>query len=314
MKKLFLTILCLCIIFSGFIFINSGPVYAEKEILSLKFVGIDQKDNEYFTNFKNNVASPYGTCQLNVYIDNTVIGEPNDIVWSYKYNNGSENMISFDGLTTYDEASFEFVQEDDQDGHLNITSFVAGKFEIIATLGGQTSNVILNCKYATYSPISIDADGETELNYEDLTSLVLTANLEYEKFMESGYTFTWYRNAEAEENAEADAKRKEEVELKNKAEQYINSIDQALQEKGEGMEATQKEQTQKLRDELKTALDNNDLETLKSKIGELEKAAEMMAGMQTNDGKTQSGAQGEGTEEGQQTAEDVVDADSKMKN
>ena len=115
---------------------------------------------------------------------------------------------------------------------------------------------------------------------------------------------------EAEENAEADAKRKEEVELKNKAEQYINSIDQALQEKGEGMDPTQKEQTQKLRDELKTALDNNDMETLRTKIGELEKAAEMMASMQSN--KTQSGAQPE--QEGNQTADDVVDADSKMKN
>ena len=114
---------------------------------------------------------------------------------------------------------------------------------------------------------------------------------------------------EAEENAEADAKRKEEVELKNKAEQYINSIDQALQEKGEGMDASQKEQTQKLRDELKTALDNNDMETLKNKIGELEKAAEMMASMQSN--KTQSGAQ---EQEGNQTADDVVDADSTMKN
>ena len=113
---------------------------------------------------------------------------------------------------------------------------------------------------------------------------------------------------EAEENAEADAKRKEEVELKNKAEQYINSIDQALQEKGEGMDATQKEQTQKLRDELKTALDNNDIETLRNKIGELEKAAEMMASMQSN--KTQSGAEPEGN----QTADDVVDADSTMKN
>ena len=113
---------------------------------------------------------------------------------------------------------------------------------------------------------------------------------------------------EAEENAEADAKRKEEVELKNKAEQYINSIDQALQEKGEGMEATQKEQTQKLRDELKTALDNNDIETLRNKIGELERAAEMMASMQS--GKTQSGAEPEGN----QTADDVVDADSTMKN
>lgn len=115
---------------------------------------------------------------------------------------------------------------------------------------------------------------------------------------------------EAEENAEADAKRKEEIELKNKAEQYINSIDQALQEKGEGMDATQKEQTQKLRDELKTALDNNDLETLKNRIGELEKAAEMMAQTPTGD-KTQQAAP---EAEGQQTADDVVDADSHMKN
>ncbi len=117
---------------------------------------------------------------------------------------------------------------------------------------------------------------------------------------------------EAEENAEADAKRKEEVELKNKAEQYINSIDQALQEKGEGMDPTQKEQTQKLRDELKTALDNNDMETLRTKIGELEKAAEMMASLQSN--KTQSGAGSDEGGEGNQTADDVVDADSKMKN
>ena len=75
------------------------------------------------------------------------------------------------------------------------------------------------------------------------------------------------------------------------------------------MDATQKEQTQKLRDELKTALDNNDMETLRTKIGELEKAAEMMASMQSN--KTQSGAE---QPEGNQTADDVVDADSTMKN
>ena len=114
---------------------------------------------------------------------------------------------------------------------------------------------------------------------------------------------------EAEENAEADAKRKEEVELKNKAEQYINTIDQAIQEKGETMDATQKETTQKLRDELKTALDNNDIETLKTRINELEQAAAMMANMPSNN-KPQEGA----TSEGNETADDVVDADSKMKN
>ena len=114
---------------------------------------------------------------------------------------------------------------------------------------------------------------------------------------------------EAEANAEADAKRKEEVELKNKAEQYINSIDQALQEKGDSLDPTQKEQTQKLRDELKAALDNNDIATLRTRIGELEKAAEMMA-------NTPSGAQAQGnsTSDTSNNNDDVIDADSKMKN
>ena len=114
---------------------------------------------------------------------------------------------------------------------------------------------------------------------------------------------------EAEANAEADAKRKEEVELKNKAEQYINSIDQALQEKGDSLDPTQKEQTQKLRDDLKTALDNNDIATLRTRIGELEKAAEMMA-------NTPSGAQAQGnsTSDTSNNNDDVIDADSKMKN
>ncbi len=119
---------------------------------------------------------------------------------------------------------------------------------------------------------------------------------------------------EAEANAEADAKRKEEVELKNKAEQYINMIDQAMQEKGEGMDATQKEQTQKLRDELKTALDNNDIETLRKRIAELEQAAQMMASMPSNNKPQGSGSDGSATTEGNQTADDVVDADSKTKN
>ena len=92
---------------------------------------------------------------------------------------------------------------------------------------------------------------------------------------------------EAEEHAEEDAKRKDEVELKNKAESYINQIDQALQEKGDSLDAAQKEQTQKLRDELKTALDNNDIETLRTRLNELEKAAEMMANTQTGSAHSQ---------------------------
>ena len=87
---------------------------------------------------------------------------------------------------------------------------------------------------------------------------------------------------EAEENKEADEKRKEEAELRNKAEQYINSIDASLAEKGDSIDENQKNETIKLRDEFKTALQNNDIETLRTKIGDLERAAEFMAQQQAN--------------------------------
>ena len=66
---------------------------------------------------------------------------------------------------------------------------------------------------------------------------------------------------EAEANKEADDKRKEEVEVKNKAESLISQIDESLANEGAKMSEDQKKQTQQIRDELKTALDNNDIET-----------------------------------------------------
>lgn len=113
---------------------------------------------------------------------------------------------------------------------------------------------------------------------------------------------------EAEENAEADNKRKEEIELKNKAESFINDIDRSLQEKGQSLDPAQKEQAEKLRDELKTALANNDIETLKNKIGELERVAAMMQNAQANPSGAASSS------EGNETADDVVDAESTDKN
>lgn len=113
---------------------------------------------------------------------------------------------------------------------------------------------------------------------------------------------------EAEENREADEKRKEEVELRNKAEAYLNSIDQSLQEKGDSLDPKQKEETQKLRDELKTALDNNDMETLRNKIGELEKAAEFMAQQQANTSTSNASTAEEKKDD------NVVDADFTEKN
>ncbi len=82
---------------------------------------------------------------------------------------------------------------------------------------------------------------------------------------------------EAEEHKAEDDKRKEEVELKNKAEAFINQIDNTIKDSGDKMDAKQKEETQKLRDELQKALDENNIDEIRSKLELLEQAAQMAA-------------------------------------
>ena len=82
---------------------------------------------------------------------------------------------------------------------------------------------------------------------------------------------------EAEANKEADEKRKENIELKNRAEQLISAIDQSLEENKDKITADQKAQSEKLRDEVKDMLAKEDYVNLKKKLDEIEQA---MAAMQ----------------------------------
>jgi len=118
---------------------------------------------------------------------------------------------------------------------------------------------------------------------------------------------------EAEENKEADDKRKEEIELKNKAEGFIAQIDQTLETENANVTAEQKEQVKKLRDELQKAIDDNDYATLKSKLDELEKAAQAMSEAMYQQ-QAQQQAQGQanqGANNGKD--DDVIDADFETK-
>ena len=110
---------------------------------------------------------------------------------------------------------------------------------------------------------------------------------------------------EAEANKEADDKRKEEVEVKNKAESLIAQIDQAMAEKGASMSEEQKKETQTIRDELKTALDNNDIETLKNKMNQLEQAAAMAQQYQ----QAQANPSADNSQSSKPNDDNVVDAD-----
>ena len=109
---------------------------------------------------------------------------------------------------------------------------------------------------------------------------------------------------EAEDNKDADDKRKEEIELKNRAEGFIAQIDQTLEAENPNVTEDQKKQVKQLRDELQKAVDNNDYATLKTKLDELEKAAQAMSEAMYQQAQTQ-GQQGPSSD----PADDVVDAD-----
>ncbi len=110
---------------------------------------------------------------------------------------------------------------------------------------------------------------------------------------------------EAEANKEADDKRKEEVEVKNKAEQLISSIDESLSK--EGVADNVKAEAKKIRDEMKEALDKNDIATLKSKIDELERQAAYA--QQAAQQQTQAQPQPEASTSSEKKDDNVVDAD-----
>ena len=79
---------------------------------------------------------------------------------------------------------------------------------------------------------------------------------------------------EAEEHKAEDEKRKEEIDLRNRAEGFIAQIDSMLADNGDKIDAKQKEETQKLRDDLQKSLDENDMTAVKEKLEALEKAAQ----------------------------------------
>ena len=120
---------------------------------------------------------------------------------------------------------------------------------------------------------------------------------------------------EAEANKEADNKRKEEAELVNKAESYLSSINQGLQEKSDSIDPKQKEEATKLRDEIQNALNNKDYDTLRNKISELEKAAAYMQqaaqNQQTQSGPTDANYNSSNSQSSGSSSkdDDVIDAD-----
>ncbi len=113
---------------------------------------------------------------------------------------------------------------------------------------------------------------------------------------------------EAEENAEADQKRREEVELRNEADQLVFTTDKTIKDLGEAVTEEEKQKAEDAKQELQTALEGEDLEQIREKKDALQEQVQQLSVKMYEQAQQQAEAQ-QGAEGDQGTAEDVEDAD-----
>ena len=115
---------------------------------------------------------------------------------------------------------------------------------------------------------------------------------------------------EAEENAEADKQRKEEVELRNEADQLVFQTDKTLEDLEGKVDADEVKKAEEARDELKEAIEADDLELIKEKRDALNEIVQDLTVKLYEQAAAEQQAQ-EGAAEGTSTDadDDIVDAD-----
>ncbi|MFC4738173.1 molecular chaperone DnaK [Bacillus daqingensis] len=153
----------------------------------------------------------------------------------------------------------------------------------------------------------IDANGIVNVNAKDLgtnkeQSITITSSSglsdeEVEQMVK-----------DAEENAEADKKRREEVDLRNEADQLVFSTEKTLTDLGENVEASEKEKAEAAKDKLKQALEGEDLEAIRTAKDELQEIVTQLTTKLYEQAAQQQQEQG-GEQEAGQDSDDVVDAE-----
>ena len=113
---------------------------------------------------------------------------------------------------------------------------------------------------------------------------------------------------EAEANAEADAKRKEEADVRNEADQLSFQADKALEDAKDKVDQSLLDAIKTKNDTLKEAIKNNNFEEIKAAKDELNKAVQEMTMKLYEQANAAAGAQGANTESSNQD-DDTIDAD-----
>ena len=114
---------------------------------------------------------------------------------------------------------------------------------------------------------------------------------------------------EAEANAGEDAKRREEIEIKNRADSLVYSTERTLREHGEKVPAEDKTAIEAALGEVREALKSDDVDRIKRAEDALQKASHKLAEVMYREAQAKSqSSTGDGGQAGGQKG-DVVDAE-----
>lgn len=119
---------------------------------------------------------------------------------------------------------------------------------------------------------------------------------------------------DAEKNAEEDKKRREEIDVRNEADQMVFTVEKTLTDLGENVDESEKTKAEEAKEELKTALEGTDIEDIRAKKDALQEIVQQLSvKMYEQAAQAQEGAE---SADGQSTSndDDVVDADYKEVN
>ena len=118
---------------------------------------------------------------------------------------------------------------------------------------------------------------------------------------------------EAEENKEADKKRKEEADLKNEAEQLVFQTEKSLKDLGDKVDKKEKEEAEDLIKDLREALSKNDLDDIKAKKDKLQEKAMALATKVYENVQKENQANNNSSDDTSDKKDDVKDADYEEK-
>ena len=121
---------------------------------------------------------------------------------------------------------------------------------------------------------------------------------------------------EAEANKEADEKKKQEADAKNDAEQVIFMTENALKDLGDKVDKKEKEEAEKLMDNLKKELEGNDIDKINKAKDELLTKANVLASKVYEQAAKESQANNEtkeNTDTKEEKKDDVIDAEFEEK-